>query len=181
MDELHENEQYFFSDESLKYFGDLVDRYASPCLLCAPTLGVEMHKRKKKARVLDVDTRFSFLPGFKKWDIWRPEKLEETFDFLLVDPPFSIVTLDQLFNAIRILSKSDFSIPLVITNHQARVFDVESVFGPFGVRLTDYKPTYKTATTRCVAFSNVELSGETSDSKDSNVREAGQGRAAGSR
>lgn len=174
MDELHENEQYFFSDETLKFFGDLVDRYTSPCLLCAPTLGVEMHKRKKKARVLDVDTRFSFLPGFKRWDIWRPEKLEETFDFILVDPPFSIVGLDQLFKAIRILAKGDFSMPLLITNHQARVLDVESVFGPFGVMRTEYKPTYRTATTRCVAFSNVELLEKSSASKDTDIREAGQ-------
>jgi len=155
MEERHEREQYFFSDQTVKDFADLLENYRKPCLLCAPTLGVEMHKRRKLCKTLDIDQRFGFLPTFQYWNIWRPVPLEETFDLILVDPPFSIVSLDQLFRAIRILAKNDYSMPIVLSHHESRVLDIEGVFAPFSLIRTSYSPRYKTTGCQAALFSNI--------------------------
>lgn len=153
-EERHEREQYFFSRETLNLLAKIIQPYKKPCLLCAPTLGVELERQRREVCTLDIDERFHFLNGFKKWNIWRPEPLDEVFGFLLVDPPFSIVSLSDLFDAVKILTKGNFKIPLMISNHRSRVHDVEATFAPFTLRLTNIRPTYMSTKSDVAMFAN---------------------------
>ena len=117
--------------------------FASPCVLCAPLLGTEM-ARKRRVRVLDIDERFSHVVGYRRWDVHRPEHLAETFGVIFCDPPFFTVSLSQLFRAIRMLAGHDFRTPVALTYLSRRGVAAVSVFEPFNVRPTGYRPEYLT-------------------------------------
>lgn len=136
MRENHAREQYFFAPESAERLAGLLGRYERPCCLCAPTVGKLLAARKRPCAVLDVDERFSDVPGFRRWDVGRPSPLEESFDALLCDPPFFTVKLSQLFRALRVLAKYDVRTPLFVTYLKRRERALLATFAPF-----DLKPT----------------------------------------
>src|SRR4051812_1271623 len=100
MEENHQREQYFFDQPTIDALADLVGAFERPCVLCAPMVGKEASRRKRPVRILDVDERFAAVPGFQRWDIYRPTHVEETFDLILCDPHFFNVSLSQLFHAL---------------------------------------------------------------------------------
>jgi hypothetical protein len=112
--EQHEREQYFWHNATVTAVADVASRFENPCCLCAPMLGRELEKRAVLARVLDVDERFDDLKGFARYDIYRPVWLGEAFGVIVCDPPFWIVSLSQLFAAIRLLSRYEYAQPLAI-------------------------------------------------------------------
>jgi len=144
IEEHHHREQYFFDEKTLQELADFVDTFASPCCLCAPMLGRELHRRKRTVRVLDVDRRFADLPGFVEWDLYRPAHLADEFDLILCDPPFFNVSLSQLFKAIRILCHFDCSRAVLISYPVRRERAILGTFAPFGLKPTGYHPSYLT-------------------------------------
>lgn len=131
-EERHEREQYF-DDPTRSALADLLEAYSRPCCLCAPTVGEELHARGRPARVLDIDERFSHLPGFRRWNMRRPEHLGERFDVIVCDPPFFTVSLSELFRALRLLQGFDPSTPVVLTHLTRRAHAVEAAMRPLGV------------------------------------------------
>ena len=113
MQERHESEQYFFTDETTGHLADFAARFPNPCCICAPSVGVELGRRGVRARVLDIDERFATTRGFRHYDLFRPEWLGEEFGIILCDPPFFNVSLSQLFAALRLLSRNRYEQPLL--------------------------------------------------------------------
>ena len=144
MEEQHHREQYFFDEETLRALADVVERFERPCCLCAPMLGRELHRRGRAVRVLDVDERFADLAGFRRWNLYRPEHLGETFDLIVCDPPFFNVSLSRLFNAVRLLCHYDFETKLMISYPVRRRNAIMGTFAPFGLRSTGCRPGYLT-------------------------------------
>jgi hypothetical protein len=142
--EKHEREQYFWDSVTVEQVADVASRFESPCALCAPLLGVELEKRSVVSRVLDVDDRFSHLSGFTRYDIYRPVWLGEEFGAIVCDPPFWIVSLSQLFTAIRLLSRYDTTQPLAICYPSRRGTNLCGTFARFGLRATGFFPKYLT-------------------------------------
>ena len=93
MYELHENEQYFFDQETLEKLSNVLKQFNSVCCLCVPSLGEKLELEGREVRILDIDTRFQRLKGFCFFDIHRPEWIGETFDLIICDPPFFNVSL----------------------------------------------------------------------------------------
>ena len=160
-DERHDREQYFFDPPTLSALADVVARYERPCLLCAPMLGRALQRRGRTVRVLDVDERFANLPGFTRWDLYRPQHLDESFDLVLCDPPFFNVSLSQLFTAIRLLCGFDLTLAVMISYPVRRSSAILGTFAPFGLRPTGFRPQYLTVQ-KCEKneiefFSNFEL------------------------
>jgi len=104
MYELHEQEQYFFDRPTLAHLSTFVARFPHPCCLCAPLLGKTLVDRGTQVTILDVDERFAALPGYRRYDLYRPEWLGEEFGLIICDPPFYKVSLSQLFSTIRTLT-----------------------------------------------------------------------------
>ena len=115
MDERHENEQYFFDAPTLARLADFLSGWNDACCLCAPLLGQHLAHRGVAVTILDIDERFADTPGFRRFDIYRPERLAQRFSLILCDPPFRKISLSQLFAAVRVLSHYDFAQPLLIS------------------------------------------------------------------
>ncbi|MEZ4294888.1 MAG: hypothetical protein R3B70_07915 [Polyangiaceae bacterium] len=161
MHEDHKREQYFFDPPTRRWFADILERYAHPCCLCAPMIAEELHRRRKAVRVLDIDPRFSHLPGFQKWDLHRPEPLPERFDVIACDPPFTKVSLARLFTALRVLCQGDLTTPILLCHLASRSADVCGTLAPFGLRPTDIEAGYVSVRpieeNRVLVYSNFDL------------------------
>lgn len=146
MHENHQREQYFWAPPTLDRLADLVATFRDPLLLCCPMLGQHLWKRGKQALTLDLDERFATLPRFVRWDLHRPVPLpgRAVPDLVVVDPPFTRVRLDQLFVALRILTRGDPSVPLLIAWPSERAADLLGTFAAAGLRPTGIRPIYVT-------------------------------------
>lgn len=144
MYELHENEQYFFDRPTLTHMADFVSAYPNPCCICCPLLGRELAARDIPVRILDIDERFSSLPGFRRFDLHRPEWLGEEFGIIVCDPPFYGVSLSRLFAALRLLSRNLYTQPLLISYLVRRSSSILGTFARFNLEPTNYRPTYQT-------------------------------------
>src|SRR5262245_54808808 len=69
MEELHQNEQYFFTPGTLARLTRFLGRYHQVGVLCAPMLGRALSEAGQPVRFLDIDERFSAVKGFLRWDI----------------------------------------------------------------------------------------------------------------
>jgi len=146
MYELHENEQYFFDQPTLRGLTDFVvdGAFQAPCCLCCPLLGQSLAQRRVPVRILDSDERFGATSGFTLYDIYRPAWTGESYDLIICDPPFFKVSLSQLFKAVRTLSRHDFSQPLLLCYLSRRAPNVLGTFARFELRATGLRPGYQT-------------------------------------
>ncbi|MEO0475629.1 MAG: hypothetical protein AAF085_06625 [Planctomycetota bacterium] len=144
MHENHANEQYFFDAPTLDRLRDVVARFEDPCILCAPMLGRSLHEHGQPAAVLDIDDRFADLPGYQRWDVYRPEPVEQAFGLILCDPPFFNVSLSELFRAIRLLAKFDLTTPIAIGYLARRERALLGTFAPFNLQASTFRLGYQT-------------------------------------
>ena len=160
MYEQHQNEQYFFDQATLAHLANFVQQFENPCCLCVPLLGKTLAEHGVQVRVLDIDERFAAVPGFRHFDIYRPDYLDETFDLIICDPPFYNVSLSQLFTAVRQLAHFNFAQPLMIAYLQRRGTNVMGTFNKFNLTATGYFPKYQTVQdierNKIEFFSNLE-------------------------
>lgn len=145
--ENHAREQYFWDDETLAHLATVAARFENPACLCAPLLGSELEKRGVFCTTLDLDERFENLKGFRKFDVYRPTWQGADFGAIFCDPPFWIVSLSQLFAAVRLLCRHDFEKPLAICYPTRRGANLCGAFSRFGLRATGYFPGYRTVQT----------------------------------
>ena len=157
MYELHENEQYFFTPQTLEALARFLQRYDRVCVLCAPMLGQALAQAQRNVRLLDIDERFSGVDGYRSWDLHRPEYLGETYDIIVCDPPFFNVPLSRLFRAIRVLALERFDQPLLLSYLRRRSQAVLGTFSPFLLEPTGFCPTY--VTVQRVGRNDVEFFG----------------------
>jgi hypothetical protein len=143
MEERHANEQYFFTPATTARLADFVSDFANPCCICAPSVGVELARRGVRVRILDIDERFATTPGFRHYDLYRPEWLGEEFGIIICDPPFFNVSLSQLFTALRLLGRNRYEQPLLISYLRRRAASIEGTFNRFGLQATGYCPRYQ--------------------------------------
>jgi len=142
--ERHENEQYFFDPPTLHALATAVAGFANPCCLCAPLLGQELARRGVPVRILDIDARFAGVPGFRRYDLYKPTWLGEEYGLIVCDPPFFRVSLAQLFTAIRLLSRNDYRQPLLVSYLVRRASNLRGTFARFDLQPTGYRPGYQT-------------------------------------
>ena len=147
MDELNQNEQYFFDEETLSYLSKVLLRWDSICCLCTPLLGQYLAERRNGITILDIDTRFDKVSGFKYYDLSDPKWLDEKYDLIICDPPFFGVSFSNLIDAIRKLSHYDLNQKLMICIVQRRSGKLLEIFSEFGLLPTGYFPTYQTVNT----------------------------------
>ncbi len=155
MYELHQNEQYFFRASTVQALADFLSRYAHPCCLCAPMVGRRLAESGCRVTILDSDERFAGVPGFRRYDLYRPEWLADRFDLILCDPPFFRVALSDLFRAVRQLSHNDFRQPMLLSYLTRRAPAVTATFASFRLQTTGIAPQYRTV--RAIAKNDVEL------------------------
>lgn len=160
MYELHKYEQYFFDESTLKRFSlFLKSGYENLriCCLCAPLLGKRLlEEHNMDVDILDIDERFSDLktqrndkPNFVFYDLEHPSYLAgREYDLIICDPPFFSVSLSQLFDSIRMLSKYNFESNIMISYLKRRESSILGTFYRFNLKPTGFYPTYQTVDTK---------------------------------
>jgi hypothetical protein len=171
MEERHDREQYFFSPATTAYLADFVSRFENPCCLCAPSVGVELARRGVRVRIIDIDERFAQAPGFRRYDLYRPEWLGEPFGIIICDPPFFNVSLSQLFAALRLLGRNRYEQPLLISYLRRRAASIEGTFTRFGLRATGYCPRYQTV--QALSRNEIEFFGNLSPAQHEELAAGG--------
>jgi hypothetical protein len=144
MHELHEYEQYFFDQGTLDHLTRFLAQYTGVCCVCAPMLGKALSEAGNAVTILDVDERFAAVPGYQRWDLYRPQFLRQHFDLIVCDPPFFKVSLSQLFAAIRVLSHNSFEQPIFVSYLRRRSAAFLGTFAKFTLSPTGYLPRYQT-------------------------------------
>lgn len=144
MYELHQNEQYFFDQPTLDHLTRVLSHFDSVCCLCAPLVGKSLVDAGRSVTILDVDERFAEVSGFRRWDVYRPEWLDQSFDLIICDPPFFNVSLSQLFTAIRMLSHHSFEQRLLISYLCRRSDAVLGTFSAYQLAPTGVQAGYQT-------------------------------------
>jgi hypothetical protein len=140
----HQREQYFFDPDTVRRLADFAQQFELPCCLCTPFVGRELVERGVETRILDSDERFAELPGFRRYDLYRPEHTGERYGVILCDPPFFNVSLAQLFSAVRLLADFDWQQPLLIAYLARRSAAITGTFAPFTLQETAFRPKYLT-------------------------------------
>lgn len=155
MQEKHDNEQYFFDDQTICHLADFCATWTKPCCVCAPMTGQAVAQRNSQTVVLDIDTRFNDLSGFQYFDITQPQWNSNRFDLILCDPPFFNVSLAALRIGIRSLSQFDVRQPMLVSYLTRRSTAFLQAFAEFNLKPTGYFPTYRSV--HAVARNKVEF------------------------
>ncbi|MFW9995153.1 MAG: hypothetical protein ACFFD4_24160 [Candidatus Odinarchaeota archaeon] len=138
-------EQYFFAKETVFKFLEAFRYVSDPTCLTTPTLGDAYYRYEERAvPVLDIDKRFDYLPKYYFFDIRFPYNIEEKVELLVVDPPFFLITLDELYECICQLAENNFKVKLVIS--WLRRFEREFLkkFNEFDLKPTKFQMKYQT-------------------------------------
>jgi hypothetical protein len=126
--------QFFFTRQTALSLVEKLDAYASPCCLCTPRLAWEWHLQGRSVRLLDCDTRFESMPGFRRFDLMRPTALTESFDAIIVDPIF--VPAPILRRAVDLVSSGSHrsAMALYVTFPTDREKELLDAFSPYELR-----------------------------------------------
>jgi hypothetical protein len=124
--------QFFYTAATARRLAASLDAYARPCCLCTPRLAWEWFVRGRTVRLLDYDQRFSSLPGFRRFDLLRPEPLGEDFDVIVVDPVY--YPAHTVARAVRVLMPSPPTAALYMSFPVQRESELLSAFADYGLR-----------------------------------------------
>ena len=137
----YELSQYFFTKECVDYLIDSLDKFNNPCCVGTPRLAKGWFDRGRNVRLLDIDERFSFLPGFIYFDITKPKVLDEKFDIIIMDPTFNWGD-DVLLKTVNILSHNDNSQKLLLIHRLSNSTSILEKFKEYNLKPTGYYPEY---------------------------------------
>lgn len=165
--ERHDLEQYFWTTTTVHSLRRALACDPGLCCLATPSLAHAFHVEEptQEVRLLDIDRRFSYLPGFRFWDIRRPEPLgdSEPFRVVVFDPPFFYIPMPELHRAVLEVCKGDTKTNLLIgflVREQATLLEV---FKEFGLARTKFVLEYATVKPNkwrnYALYSNVDLPG----------------------
>jgi hypothetical protein len=95
IEEDHAYEQYFFDETTRETLCGLIARFERPLLLCVPSLAVLAEESGQPYLLLEKDERFSFLTGFRPYDLLdpTPAPIDVPCDAVIADPPFGNIEL----------------------------------------------------------------------------------------
>ena len=141
--ENRELEQFFWTSDTVKKLLSACEYITNTCCFTTPSLAHEFFEKGRNEKLLDIDERFSYLPRFEKFDIKKPHSLdEESFNIIVIDPPFFNVTTQELFDATNIITKNNYSTNLIIAYLKRFEYPLLETFKPYGISETNYIPEY---------------------------------------
>ena len=145
IEEKHENEQYFFTDDTVEYLTRVAMSFDKICCICCPSIGNRLEEMGTDVTILDIDERFSDLEGFKYWDIKSPKYISDEFDLIIMDPPFFNVSMREIRKAIQMLTHFDTNRTKVMISYLSRREKAFKVgMKPFVMEPMEYVPEYNT-------------------------------------
>lgn len=160
-------EQYVWTRTTVQQLLRALEHFKDPCCLATPSLAHGMWQEGRTERLLDIDRRFEYLPGFKYWDLRAPEPVSacsgHSFQVVVFDPPFFYVPMHQLHAAVMQVCQGDASTKIMIGFLRREEPALLSVFSAFKLKRTAFVLEYATVKPNkwqnYALYSNVDLPG----------------------
>eukprot|EP00892_Ulva_mutabilis_P009842 jgi/Ulvmu1/722/UM010_0094.1 len=160
-------EQYFWTRSTVHRLIKALEHLPDCCCMAAPSLAVGMHIAGRDERLLDIDRRMDFLPGFQYWDIQAPVRVSacsgQAFRVIIFDPPFFYVSMAQLYAAVLVACKGDTSTKLMLGFLRREEPLLMATFKQFKLRPTKFVLEYANVKPNkwrnYALYSNVDLPG----------------------
>lgn len=164
--ERHDLEQYFWTTTTVDALAKALTHEPKLCCMAAPSIAQAFYIQDGRAvRLLDIDTRFSYLPGFRYWDIRHPEPLpgSESFRVVVFDPPFFYIPMHELHRAVLEVCRGDPRTRLLIGFLVREEASLLKTFKEFNLVRTKFALEYATVKPNkwrnYALYSNVDLPG----------------------
>lgn len=166
-------EQYFWTEKTIESIRAAL-RYTygpeSSCCLCTPSLAHNWWANEsKEVSLLDIDTRFGYLPRFRYFDLRYPHKTDLTDDqqmwsVLVFDPPFFYIPLNVLYKAVLYVCNNQIKTTKLLMGFLKREeTTLLNVFSEFGLKRTNFPLEYSHVKPNkwinYALYSNVDLPG----------------------
>lgn len=158
-------EQYFWTEDTVDRLVDSLQYMNDCCCLTTPSLGHGFYSKGREEVVLDIDTRFDYLPKFRYFDILSPEHHDEEFRIIVMDPPFFYIPMETIYEAVMVLTRGDTGrrTKLMIGFLKREEKHLLDVFKEFNLRPTNFQLEYATVKPNkwknYTLYSNVDLPG----------------------
>ncbi|KAL2634209.1 hypothetical protein R1flu_005688 [Riccia fluitans] len=147
--ERHDLEQYFWTRSTVDALCRALTFESALC--CLSTLSIAQAFWVQVDRcvpLLDIDTRFSYLPGFRYWDLRDIPSLPidegEAFRVLVFDPPFFYISMNDLHRAVLAVCKGNTKTRLLIGFLVREEANLLKVFKDFNLVRTKFVLEYAT-------------------------------------
>jgi hypothetical protein len=115
--EKRELEQYFWTSNVVRKILEATQwNFKECCCFTTPSLAHLYHESGNDQTLLDIDTRFKYLPRFERFDITAPHTPvgAGSFEVLVIDPPFCGITTDQLYSATEKITGCNYDTKIII-------------------------------------------------------------------
>ena len=140
--EKRELEQYFWTSKTVKDILNACQYITDTCCFTTPSLAHAFHEEGREEKLLDIDERFKYLPRFEKFDIKNPHSMDESFNIIVIDPPFFNISTKELFDATNIITNNDYSTNIIIAYLKRFEYPLLETFKPYGISETNLMPEY---------------------------------------
>jgi hypothetical protein len=142
--EIKDWEQYFFTENVLAAIVDSLVYEENIVCLCTPAVADAFWRYKGKSVVcLDIDERFGYLPGFMKYDLLNPVKIDIIPNILIIDPPFFQIKLVDLLNCVDVLTNGNKSTKIIFAFIKREEKALLSIFKSYNLKISKFKLEYK--------------------------------------
>ena len=164
--ENRDNEQFFWTSDTVKRIMKATEYMYECCCFTTPSLAHAYHEQGREEKLLDIDERFAYLPRFEKFDIKDPHEPEEgagAFSVIVIDPPFFVTSLQELFDATNVITGHDYSTKIIIGFLIRYEKTLLEVFKPYGISETsaslEYAHIKPNKWRNFALYSNIDLPG----------------------
>ncbi|KAH7439259.1 hypothetical protein KP509_04G052600 [Ceratopteris richardii] len=172
-------EQYFWSENTVMQLKEALrptswqTQVGHVCCLAVPSLAHAFYYSADEGggggrieALLDIDTRFEYLPGFRFFDLCHPvgsESADDDFRIVVFDPPFFYIPLQVLFEAVVVAVQGNLEAKLLLGFLRREERALLSVFAPFRLRRTRFVLEYANVKPNkwrnYALYSNIDLPG----------------------
>ncbi|MCO5593711.1 hypothetical protein L7F22_047728 [Adiantum nelumboides] len=172
-EERHDLEQYLWSERTVMQLTEALKPTAwhselgHVCCLATPSLAHAFYAKQGRIEaLLDIDTRFNYLPGFRLFDLRSPRMSElgaDDFRIVIFDPPFFYIPLPVLFQAVLVAVHGNLEAKLLVGFLCREEGAFLQAFAPFRLRRTRFVLEYATVKPNkwgnYALYANVDLPG----------------------
>lgn len=162
----HSLEQYFWTSKIVKKLLDATQFiYDECCCFTTPSLAEAYRLSGSEQKLLDIDTRFEYMPRFERFDIKNPHIPTGAgeFQILVIDPPFCGITTDELYKATECITGGNKDTKIIIAYLVRFEHALLKTFKAYGISETSTKLEYagikQNKWGNFALYSNVDLPG----------------------
>ena len=165
MEENHAMEQFFWTKDTVeRLIGAMKYTYVEQtCCMFTPSLAHAWNEAGRDEVLLDIDKRFSYLPKFHYYDVRDPDDVDGDFRLLVLDPPFFVVPIEQIRDAVDKLTNHNYKTKLIIAFLTRAEWRLRTAFKEYNLLPTNFRLEYASIKpNKCknfTCYSNIDLKG----------------------